>query len=79
MIEMTMYLCEVCRDTFCDVNDAKICEERHLHKPEIEDLDYRKGAIYPRFITVRFENGKQVMYSNISIITTGEPEDDHKR
>lgn len=72
MIELTMYECEICGDIFCDENDAKICEGRHLHKPEIEDLDYRKGSIYPRFITVRFENDKEVTYSNVSIITTGE-------
>ena len=78
MIELTMYQCEVCLDKFCDENDAKICEERHLHKPVIEDLDYRKGCMYPRYIIVRFENGKTIQYSNISIVTSGDPEDDHR-
>lgn len=79
MIEETRYRCEVCCKVHMTDTEAAECEGMHLRNPEIIGLEYKRGSQYPRFITVQFENGKQAMYSNISIMTTGEPEDDHKR
>ena len=72
MIELTMYQCEVCGDRFGEEGAAIECEKKHLQSPAIEGLIYKRGAVYPRSVEISFENGKTVIYSNVSIITTGE-------
>lgn len=80
MIEETRYRCEICSKVHLSDLDAAECEAMHTRVCEITGQEYKRGAVYPRFITVRFDNGKEAMYSNISILTTGEPEDvkDHR-
>lgn len=74
MIEYTYYQCETCRASYPSDEDAYTCEASHWHEPKIIGMDYQKERAYPRCITVEFENGKKVLYSNVSIITSGEPE-----
>ena len=73
MIEETRYRCEICCKVHLNEDDCTKCESSHLKDPKVVGLDYRRGAIYPRFITVKFENGKTVQYSNICVLTNEEP------
>ena len=74
MIEETRYRCEVCNMVHLNEADCIKCESMHMQRPEIQGMEYKRGARYPRSIVVRFENGREVLYSNVSIISTGEPD-----
>lgn len=61
MKEVKRYKCEYCGTVFESQEDCEDCESQHVLADGVE-YNYEHGDVYPRRITVRFNNCRVAEY-----------------
>ena len=62
MTEKSLFICDVCGNSYDAENDAWACEHTHANPTIITKKIYRKCAVYPIELTVRMSNGDFARY-----------------
>ena len=66
MIEIKRFVCEYCHTEYVLRKDCEQCESLHKKPVKIIQYDYEQpknqNTDYPSSITVKMENGEQVIY-----------------
>lgn len=67
MKEIKKYLCELCGTEYDSFEEAKECELYHkkIKGYEVPNKKYVPNEMYPRFITVKFEDGSKMTYQKV--------------
>lgn len=62
-IQKIYYQCEGCFTEYGSEEDAKRCEAMHVPIQRISRIEYRQAEKLPVFITVRMEDGRELIFN----------------